>query len=306
MKLLAPMLLSALIATACSKGGSDDTNPPTGVKTPTYQFTITNWDDGWTSTIKENWAEVNKGTVKVLLHYPNAATEISADPQPLVNNARNLLSASRYSNLQNFTVASPSLDFERAYLGYGAATDIATSKTVFVALFKKGKSGWIEFVTPDKATFVAQFGLDPVTIDWSTSGSVFNSLRVMANYNRFAVAATDLESTGKWTNNFGANTFYYSLYTGLGVGMSSYSATEEFIFSSKMKYQWQLFTANSAGGGTTFAKARSAGNYQLKDNWNAYFSDIEGVPKTYPVWFAATKTGRVLFIDGNPYTWVGQ
>lgn len=292
-----------LLAASCSKG-NDDNIANVEVKTPTYQYTTTNWDDGWASNIKEDWVEVTKGAVKVLLHYPRTNTNISADPEPYVNNAWNILVAPRYSNLQNYKVVSPSLDYERAYLGFGTVTENASGKTVFVSLFKKGNSGWVETITTDKTAFIQQFSFDPATVDWSTSSDIWNALRLMPNYNRFAVAATDIGQTGKWTNNFGANTFYYSLYTGLG-GMSSYSATEEFIFNGASTYQWQLFTANSAGGGTNFAKAQSAGNFSLRDNWHASFSNIEGKQVEYPVWFGAAKGGRVLFINGNPFSWIG-
>lgn len=296
--------LSLLITTAsCSKKDHGDN---TEVRTPTYQFTTTNWDDGWVSNVKDNWAEVTKGTIKVLLHYPQSGTDISADPGPYFTNAWNLLSASRYSNVTGFTVVSPSLDYERAYMGFATAKENASGQTVFVALFKKGSSGWIEFITPDKNTFVAQFGLDPATVTWSTSSNVWNPFRVMANYNRFAVAGTDVESTGKWTNNFGSNTFYYSLYTGLSTGISSYSSTEEFVFTGGTGYNWQVLAANSAGGSTSFAQAKSSGSWALTDNWNMNFSNIENTARTYAVWFAAIKDGRILFINGSPYSWVGK
>lgn len=304
--LLAIAVAAQLVTTSCSKGSDESVTPDFGVKTPAYQYTTTNWDDGWVSNVKESWVEVTKGNVKVLLHYPQSATTISADPEPLVNNAWDILVAPRYRNLQNYKVVSPSLDYERAYLGFGTVTESVGGKTVFVALFKKGNSGWVETVTTDKNAFIQQFGFDPVTVDWSTSSDIWKSLRVMPNYNRFAVAATDISQTGKWTNNFGSNTFYYSMYTGLGVGMSSYSATEEYIFNGASNYQWQLFTANSAGGGTDFAKAKSSGSFSLPDNWNMAFSDIEGKPEKYPVWFGAVKGGRVLFVNGNPFNWVGK
>ena len=35
-----------------------------------FAFTTTNFDDGWTSTAKEDWVEVTKANIKVLIHYP--------------------------------------------------------------------------------------------------------------------------------------------------------------------------------------------------------------------------------------------
>lgn len=297
-----------LASVACSKSNNEAPDNATNFepKTPVYQYYTTNWDDGWVSTIKTDWVEVTKGSTRVLLHYPQAQTIIAADPAPLVNNAWDILVAPRYSNLKNYKVVSPSLDYERAYLGFGTVTENASGKTVFVGLFRKGNSGWIEFITADKNAFIQQFGVDPETINWSTTTDVWAKMRVMSNYNRFAVAPNDIAQTGKWTNNFGSNTYYYSMYTGLGVGMSSYSATEEFTFTGADTYQWQLFVANSGGGASNMVKVKSSGKHNLPDNWSLHFSDIEGKAVTYPVWFAAVKNGRVFFINGNPFSWVGK
>src|SRR5688500_959928 len=35
-----------------------------------FMFTTTNFDDGWTSTVQEDWVEVKKGTIKIFIHYP--------------------------------------------------------------------------------------------------------------------------------------------------------------------------------------------------------------------------------------------
>ncbi|WP_316829250.1 hypothetical protein [Pedobacter aquatilis] len=299
-------VLFAFCSCKKSDASPNEENTSYEVRKPTYQFNTTNWDDGWVSQIKDNWVEVNKGSVKVILHYPQASTSIMADPEPYVNNAWDILVAKRYSNLTGYKVVSPSLDYERAYLGYGTAVDNATGKSVFLALFKKGNSGWIEMISPDKNAFVSQFGVDPATITWSSTGNIWNSMRAMSNYNRFAVAVTDIEKTGEWSNNFGSNTYYYSMYTGLGVGMSSYSSMEKFFFTGSNTYQWQIFAANSSGGVTNTVQAKSAGNFNLPNNWSTNFSNIEGSARTYLIWFAATKDGRILFINGNPFTWVGK
>lgn len=303
-------LIVALFFSLIACGSSDDPSPNEvqdyDLVTPSYKYSVTTWDNGWTSTIKTDWVEVVNGNIKVLLHYPQTATSIGGDPQPIMNNAWDILVAPRYSNLTGYAVVSPSLDYERAYLGSGTVKDNTSGQTVFVALFKKGSSGWIEFITPDRNTFKTQFGFDPATIDWSTNSEVWNPLRAMANYNRFAVDAGDIKSTGKWSNNFGANTFYYSMYTGLSTGMSTYNSTEEFTFMSGNTYHWEILATNSAGGSTNFAQAKSNGTYSLPDNWNISFSNIEGTQRNYQVWYAAIKGGRILFINGAPYNWTGQ
>ena len=105
-------------------------NPPSN-NIVSDKFTTTNFDDGWVGVAKSDWVEVTKGQVRVLLHYPKAGTDIPGDPEPRTVNAWNILVAPRYSNLKGFKTVSPSLDFQRSYLGAGFLTDNATGRPVY-------------------------------------------------------------------------------------------------------------------------------------------------------------------------------
>ncbi|HRF18620.1 MAG TPA: hypothetical protein PK977_10640, partial [Chitinophagaceae bacterium] len=93
-------------------------------------------------------------------HYPKEGTIFPADPEPLTNAAWNILVAPRYSNLKNYKTAYIST-YNRPYLGFGNATENASGKDVFIVFFRQGETGWIEFVIPDKSTFIQSFGFDP-------------------------------------------------------------------------------------------------------------------------------------------------
>ncbi|MBK6938016.1 MAG: hypothetical protein IPH18_14900 [Chitinophagaceae bacterium] len=54
----------------------------TSAKKDGFAYNTTNFDDGWTSTVQEDWVEVKKGNIKVLLHYPKEGTIFPADPEP--------------------------------------------------------------------------------------------------------------------------------------------------------------------------------------------------------------------------------
>ena len=135
-----------------------------------FAFTTSNFDDGWTSTVQEDWVEVTKGNIKVLLHYPKEGTIFPADPDPLVRAAWDILVAPRYSSLKNFKTTyitwSP-----QPIMGFGYATDNATKKEKYVVLFRQGSSGWLEFIAPDKNSFVQQFKVDPDVIRWDSYGT---------------------------------------------------------------------------------------------------------------------------------------
>ncbi|MDX1938172.1 MAG: hypothetical protein SFU21_13715 [Flavihumibacter sp.] len=287
--------------TTINSNNNNNNNPPPPVVNTTtnpvvagnYQFSTTNFDDGWTSTIHEDWVEVIKGNVKVLLHYPKEGTIIAADPEPVINNAWNILVAPRYTSLKNYKIISPSLDYQRAYFGGGDVTD-ANGNSFYVVLFRKA-TGWMEFIAPDKNSFVQQFGADADKMSWDTDGATFNAMKKMENYNRFAVAATDL--LGKYTDKFASNTFYTNVYTGMSAGMSTYSSSQFFDFGAGQTYKWQLVAANSYGGRTSVASAKGAGSFTMLSNWKIEFSDIEGKPCRYDVYFSAIKGGRVLWMN---------
>ncbi len=264
--------------------------PTTPVKSG-YAFNISNFDDGWTSTVQEDWVEVTKGNIKVLLHYPKEGTIIPADPEPHVNNAWNILTAPRYSNLRNYRTAYIQT-YNRPYFGMGTLTDNATGKDVFVVLFRQGQSGWIEFIMPDKNDFIQQYRFDPETIGWNSESDLMNPLVQMSNYNKFAVAASDF--SGTWTSDFTGVQQLYHVYTGNYGGMLINQSKEVFEFTSSNSYKWNLLVINGMVGATNYAQVKSTGKLQVINNWQITCSDIEGKPKKYHAFFSCIKGARLL------------
>jgi len=267
------------------------------------------------STIENDWVEVKKGNIKVLLHYPKEGTIFPAEPDALTKTAWNILVAPRYSNLSNFKTSYVE-DFNRPYFAIGYEVENASGNKVFIVLFRRG-GGWIELVSTTNNDFISEFGFNPESVRWGSlseymggwvvdlsNGStvkaesvVFDKLEKMTAYNKFAVAATDLENTGKWSDHYSSNTFYTNIYTGMSAGMSTYTSSQSFNFGSMKKYSWQLAAANSYGGNANFAQAKGEGKFNVPNNWQIAFSDIEGKPKTYDAYFTAVKNGRVLWLN---------
>ncbi|MEJ8843511.1 hypothetical protein WG954_14065 [Lacibacter sp. H375] len=281
-----------------------------------YAFNTTNFDDGWTSTIQEDWVEVVKGNIKVLLHFPKEGTIFPADPDKLTTAAWNILVAPRYSQLVNYKTAYVETN-NRPYFGMGTVTENNSGNSVFVVLFRRS-AGWMEVITPDVLTFTQEFGFNPETIRWAKvtdySGGyvvdnsqgvvikadepeLYNKLDNMTGRNKFAVAATDLNNTGRWDANFSSNTFYYNYYSGNFAGMSTFSASQWYEFSSGNKYHWEAVMTNSGGGVINAAQSKSDGIFKSLNNWQMSFSNIGGQDKTFDVYFSAIKGGRVLWMN---------
>ena len=261
-----------------------------------YTFTTTNFDDGWTSVVKEDWVEATKNNVKVLLHYPRAEnSKYYSNREEERRLFWDLLVAPRYSNLRQFEDWPSNLP-ETAYFSGGFLTDNTTGKEVWVTLFSKGKSGWIEIITPDKNTFVQTFGIrDPhfYYTDWEP-------LLKLSGFNRFAVGEKDL--TGKWSNEFQGSTNYYNLYTGLYTGSNTFASRQHFEFRENKTYHWDLVIANGGAGSVMKVdQTKASGTWKMANNWQVWFSEIERSQKTYNAYFSCFKGGRILWLQDVSY-----
>ena len=270
---------------------------PQPTRKSSFKFNTSNFDDGWTSTEQEDWVEVVKGQVRVLIHYPKEGTIFPADPEPLTNAAWDILVAPRYSSLKNYKTAYIST-YNRPYLGMGYATEKASGKQVFVLLFRQGNTGWIEFIAPDKNSFIQQYKFDPETIRWDSESDLLAPLVQMVNYNKFAIAESDF--TGTWTSDFTGVQQLYSVYTGSYAGMNINQSQEEFVFGPAYSYSWKLLVVNGMVGSMKFANVKSAGKFSVLNNWQINFSKIESGAKTYNAHWSCIKGARLLhLLDAN-------
>lgn len=279
--------------TQTNNNSSTDKNktPVSTAKKDGFAFSTTNFDDGWNSTVQEDWVEVTNGNIKVLLHYPRDETIFPADPEPLTNAVWNILVAPRYSTLKNYKTAYIST-YNRPYLGMGYLTDNSSRKEVFVVLFRQGDTGWMEVIAPDKNSFIQQFKFDPETIQWNSETDLLKHLLVMPGYNKFAIAASDF--TGSWSSDFTGIQQLYNVYTGNYAGMNMNQSNETFQFGAGNTYNWKFLAVNGMAGNAKFAQVKSAGKFTVLNNWQIKFSDIEGRPQTYHAQFSCIKGARVL------------
>ncbi|MBL0357152.1 MAG: hypothetical protein IPP72_09820 [Chitinophagaceae bacterium] len=262
-----------------------------------YKFNTTNFDDGWISTEKQDWVEVTKASIKVLIHYPNknadAYNSVLKDED---YNAWNVLVAPRYSNMSNFEWKSIQ-SWQSISFMQGDATENATGKMVHIVLFKQhysnGSGAYLEFVTNSKADYENEFGpYHNASYDWDKTAN-------MQWRNKFAVAAADF--TGKWTSDFTGIQQYVNVYTGADAGMNSYSSSQVFEFGPGNKYNWQITVASGMVGNIKFQNVKSSGNFSMLSNWQLKFSDLEGKPKTYDAYFSCARGARVLWLSDTGY-----
>lgn len=264
-----------------------------------FAFTTINFDDGWVSTVQEDWVEVTKSNLKVLIHYPNPTTsEYISDADEAKRVAWNTLVAPRYNNLQNYFIAKSGISYIQGSFISGTLTDNKTGQTFYVALFKRDKSPWMEFIAPNITAFGQVTGFNIGVLNGPVENEAWDPLQKLEGYNKFAVAASDLK--GKWTTNFSGMTQYVNIYTGLDAGATSYSSTQSFQFTDNT-YHWELATAGGMVGNLKFDGAKSDGTFSVPNNWQIHFSDLEGKPKLYNAYFSCIKGARILWLEDTGY-----
>lgn len=288
--------IASLEADKNSKQPADKTNPPVVTNPPVQQtgfaFTSTNFDDGWTSTVKEDWAEVSKGNIRVLIHYPNK--EADAYQSVLKDGdlkAWNVLVAPRYSNLRNFEWKSVQ-SWESISFMEGDLTEKATGKNVHVVLFKKhyskGNGRYMEFITNSKGEYEQTFGpYHNESYGWEKPAD-------MQWRNKFAVSATDL--IGKWSTSDYASLTYYYVNTGATAGTTATSTANEFNFLTSTTYQSEHNGASGMVGNMKFSNQTYKGTF-ITTNWEITMTNrFEGKPEKFSCQFEAVKGGRILVL----------
>ncbi|OSZ80267.1 hypothetical protein CAP36_03165 [Chitinophagaceae bacterium IBVUCB2] len=262
-----------------------------------FTFTTTNFDDGWNSTVQEDWVEATKGNIKVLIHYPNkkadAYNSVLLDG---LKNAWDILVAPRYSSASNMEF-KPVTGWQSIEFAEADMVEKDSRKKVYVVLFKmnysNGSGKYLEFITPDKKTFEQAFGA------YHQESYGWEKMEKMATYNKFAIAASDL--SGKWTSDFSGAIQYVNANTGLDAGMDTHASAENFFMAANSTYKWDLGVASGQVGNIKFQSAKSTGRFSLPSNWQVKFSDISGKPRTYNAFFSCIKGLRILWLDDRPF-----
>lgn len=210
--------------------------------------------------------------------------------------AWNILVAPRYRNVLNLHLL-PISGWQSIEFAEADSDEALTGNPVHVVLFKyaysNGSGRYMEFITRDKYSFEQEFGA------YHESSSGWEKMEKMANYNKFAIAATDLK--GKWTNDFSGALQYVNAYTGADAGMATQASNERFEFGPGNSYHWDLTVAAGKVGNIKFQSVESRGTYSLPSNWQLTFSDIEGKPRTYNASFSCVKGSRILWLGQTGY-----
>lgn len=257
--------------------------------TSSYQFTTTNWDDGWTSTAQVQWVEVSKPGIRVLLHH-HSPEQVEEGWQKLV------LPRYRQAQITLRDYGTPTSAGMTYFIIGGTAVDQSSGKNVFVALFRgDGGNRVIEVVADSEDLFTKELAtVVRETLPWDPSASkttlYWNKINAMYNKNRFAIGPNDL--AGTWFSSDTVRLGNSSRYTSAATNLITVSTSE---YHFKRGNQYQRIEGSGSGTNTSTDKVKliyqtTSGTYAVQ-NW-----EISLQKEAFSAYFMAMPNGRLLVL----------
>lgn len=260
----------------------------------TFTFSSSNFDDGWVSTVHDEYVLVERNHHSVYLNFsvPYNASQFSGT---------GIRDAAYYWDqyvTRLFTVKTKqfndagSMALKPPYME-GQAIDKRTGKACFIGMYLLIVPNAVNLVigtAPDEAAFRKLYprANDPFGSD----------LAAMERYNKFAVAAKDI--VGKWQNgNTETAHWYYvspSGYEGYA-GMTIAATSAVFQFHGNGNYTSIHNGATGAAGNMKTFQQEFKGKYSV-DNWSITASNRhQGKTDKFDAHFVVVKGGRILKLN---------
>ena len=284
------------IAVNNAQAANQDINTP--VSQQGFTFSTTNFDDGWTSMIQEDWVLVSKGDIKVYLWY--ALTYNASDFSGTGLRGRDYYWDNHVTKYYNVLTKQYQDDgevmgsFQPDYVE-GWATDKQTGEKRFIAmrLSIAPNTAYITLASAkDEASLRQQF---PKANDKYSS-----DLSAMSRYNKFAVAVKDI--LGRWEkgNSSAAHMYYvnpsgYESYAGMTIAATS----AVFTFDNDGNYTSIHNGATGSVGNLATFQQNYKGKYTV-DNWTITASNRwDNKTDNFDASFLAVKGGRILCLKSG-------
>ncbi|MGG9960545.1 hypothetical protein [Ferruginibacter sp. SUN106] len=266
-----------------------------------YAFNTTNFDDGWSSVIQDDWILVSKGDIKVYLWYalPYNASDFSGtgivDRDYYWDNY-----VSKYFNIETkqYKDNGEVMSSQKPRYIEGWATDKQSGEKRFIGmrLDISPNTAYITIASAkDEASLWQQFPKANGDA-WSPS-----DLSNMGSYNKFAIGENDI--SGTWQDgNTATMQWYYTAASGnpggyAGMTVAARSAT--FNFNTGGNYTSIHNGATGVVGAMNTFQQNYKGRYTVS-NWSITATNRwEGKTENFNSWFKVIRGGRILCMDAG-------
>ncbi len=277
------------------------------VNQDSYVSLTTNFDDGWTSTVQNDWILVTKNDIKVYVWYALpydykifTGTGV-VDRDYYWDNY-----VSKYFNIESkqYKDNGEVIGSLKPTYVEGWATDKQTGERRFVGMRLD--------ISPNTAYITIGSAKDEASL-WQqfpkANGGSFapSELSAMSGYNKFAVSVHDI--AGTWQDGVSsAMQWYYSTPSGYEgyAGMTVAARSATFNFNADGSYTSIHNGATGSVGAMSTFQQNYKGKYTLS-NWNLTATNrFEGKTESFDAWFKMVRGGKLLCLKtgGMVYTLV--
>lgn len=263
----------------------------------------TRFDDGWVSTVKNDWVEVTKGDINVFLWYalPYNASSFSGtgvvDRDYYWDNF-----VSKYYTIQTKQYKDNGEVIGSLKPGYveGWAVDKQNGEKRFIGMRLD--------ISPNTASVVIGSAKDEASL-WAqfpkANGSAFgpSDLSAMRGYNKFAV--TEKELLGTWVDGgSSAIQWYYVSPSGntSNAGMQVAARSSTYHFNSGGNYTSIHNGATGMVGNMNTFQQNYKGKYNVTSWTLTATNRFEGKTQAFNAWFEIIRGGRILHLQDQKYT----
>lgn len=241
----------------------------------------TNFDDGWTATVKDDYILLTKGIYKVHLCYFEKFNNESRDKTVDYFYAHQL---SKEYTITNTVIRSD----QWHYYIEGEAMENATGNKCYIAMDVIADNGIAKpviAISPSQAEHRNQFGTD---------------LKSILTYNRFGVARQDM--AGTWKAGSGNSITYYSYSTGDAVGANAVVTSDKFIFNNNGSFQAEFKGAMGMVGNMRTYQQLYKGKFSVLSPWQISTTDQDNKTVVYDCWFQAVKGGTIFHLVDHDHS----
>lgn len=275
------------------------TQPSTKTVKDGFTFSSTNFDDGWVSTIHNDWVLVTKGDIKVYLWYALQYDYNKFSGTGIVDRDYYWDNyVSKYFTIQTKQYKDGGEvigSLKPAYVE-GWAIDKETGQKRFIGMRLD--------ISPNTAKIVIGSAKDESTL-WQqfpkANGGAYSTsdLSNMNGYNKFALTANDI--LGTWQDgNTSTMQWYYtagSANPGGYAGMTVAATSATFNFNTGGNYTSIHNGATGAVGNMSTFQQNYKGKYTVT-NWNVTASNRwNGKTETFDASFEVIRGGRILHLN---------
>ena len=260
-----------------------------------FAYHTTNFDNGWTSTVYDDYILVTRGNIKVHLSYImkfNASDFTGTGIEARDYYWDNYVSKYFTTGEKKSDRAGFLSDFSQEYIE-GWATDKQTGEKRYIGMIVNilaytGNFTMIIASAPDEAQLRQQFP--------NINKKFSNDLLPMYGYNKFAIGKNDLD--GHWVSGGnGAAISWYSTTTGNNVGTTAVATGHEFWFNPNGTYSSKHNGATGWVGSMNTFQQNYKGAYSISGNWEVTVTKRwEGKTEKMEAWFEIVKGGRILHL----------